>query len=195
MEIKIYYSQKINIAQNRNILKISVESPFRGDVTLSIIIITSNFDKYNGYCEFIELYENVKKDVDMMYYGQRFIQKNIYVGEGNTTVDIEVESENILDLNRKNAKVFVINNLNIIDFDAFYNPVSIYINLRDYETELEERNSNIKIFIIIIICIALVCILFIVYRNFQKKRGQNIYNEIKKMKLNDGNISESNKLF
>ena len=51
-----------------------------------------------------------------------------------------------------------------VDFDVFYNPVNIYINLRDYETELEERNNNFKIIIIIIFCVAIVCIIFIAYR-------------------------------
>jgi hypothetical protein len=144
------YSKKINTSQNKNILKISVESPFRGNITKVVIIITSDFGKYNGYCEVIDFYEYLKKNADTIYYGMRFIQKNIYIEEGNSTAEIEIESEKILDLNRKNAKVFVINIFKEVDFDVFYDPVSIYINLRDYETELEERNNNFKIIFIII---------------------------------------------
>jgi hypothetical protein len=189
------YSKKINTSQNKNILKISVESPFPGNITIVVIIITSDFSKYNGYCEVIDFYEYLKKNVDTIYYGMRFIQKNIYLEEGNSTAEIEIESEKILDLNRKNAKVFVINNFKEVDFDVFYDPVSIYINLRDYETELEERNNNFKIIFIIIFCVAIVCIVFIAYRSCQKKRAHKIDYEVKKIQLTDESINESNKLF
>lgn len=189
------YSKKINIEQNQNILKISVDSPFSGNILLKIIIITSDFEKYNGYCEFIDLYENLKNNIELMYYGQQFIQKELNVEVGSSIVNIEVESEQILDLNRKNAKIFVINNLKEIDFDIFYNPVSIYINLRDKYTELEERNKLVRNIIITIICIIIIYIMFIMYRKFQKRNSKDINYERGKMRLTDGIINESNKLF
>ena len=189
------YSNKINLSQENNILKISVESPFRGDITLSILLINSNFNFniYKGYCEVIDLYEDFKKDMDIMYDDWRIIQKNIYVGEGDNIVNIEIDSENILEFNKKKLKIFAIITLNEIDLDVFYDPVVTYISLRDHLSIMEGR-----IIIAIIIFIALVFIIFLIYRYFKKKRRQNInydLKDMKEMKLDDGNISDSNHLF
>ena len=188
------YSNKINIEQNKKILKISVDSPFYGDIIMNIIIMTSDYDKYNGYCDLIDLYEYLKNNEDIMYYGQRFIQKLMNIDEENNIINVEIESNQILDLNRKNAKVFVIISLKEINFDVFYYPVSFYINLRDYSTEIEEKNKISKNIFIFIICLIIVFLVFIVYRNCQNKNSDEI-NYQKKIQLNDGNINESNKLF
>ena len=161
---------------------------------MNIIIMTSDYDKYNGYCDLIDLYEYLKNNEDIMYYGQRFIQKLMNIDEENNIINVEIESNQILDLNRKNAKVFVIISLKEINFDVFYYPVSFYINLRDYSTEIEEKNKISKNIFIFIICLIIVFLVFIVYRNCQNKNSDEI-NYQKKIQLNDGNINESNKLF
>ena len=128
-----------------------------------------------------------------MYDDWRIIQKNIYVGEGDNIVNIEIDSENILEFNKKKLKIFAIITLNEIDLDVFYDPVVTYISLRDHVSIMEGR-----IIIAIIIFIALVIIIFLIYRYFKKKRRQNInyvLKDMKEMKLDDGNISDSNHLF
>ena len=190
-----HYSKKINIEQNKNILKISVESPFYNDIIMSVIIITSEFEKYNGYCEIIDLYENLKDSEDIIYYGQRFYQKEIHVNESNSKVNFEIESKQMLDLNRKSAKIFVINTLKEFNIDMFYNPVITYINLKDYISALEERNKRIKIIVIIIIFIVIACLLFVLCRKCQNKNSDQINYERKRIRLTDGIINESNKLY
>ena len=189
------YSNKINVEQNKKILNVSVESPFYGDIIMNIIIMTSDFDKYNGYCDLIDLYDHLKNNEDIMYYGQRFIQKLMNIDEGSTIINTEIESNQILDLNRKNAKIFVIISLKEINFDVFYYPVSLYINLRDYSSEIEEKNKISKNIFIFIICLVIFFLIFIVYRNCQNKNSDEINYQKKSMQLNDGNINESNKLF
>ena len=189
------YSKKIKAEQNKKILKISVDSPFYGDIIINIIIITSDFDKYNGYCELIDFFEKLKFDEDMMYYGQRFIQKSMFFEEGNNDINIEIESEQLLDLNRKNAKIYVITTSNETNFDAFYNPISLYLNLNDYSSDLKERQKMTNNIIIGIICLCVIVLIFFVIRNCKNKNSDEINFERKSLKLNDGVINESNKLF
>ena len=196
LNYKDNYSKQINTEQNKNILKISVESPFYGEITLNVIIITSDLENYSGYCELIDLYEKYKNNEDTLYYGEKLISKKIYIQEGYMMATIEIESNQILDLNLKKAKIFVINTLNEINFDIFYNPIDTYINLNDDSSELkeEEKTSN-NILIIIITALFLFCLIFIVFRNCQNKSSNFINFDRKNMKLNDGVINESNKLF
>ena len=189
------YSKKITVEQNKKILKISLESPFNGDIIVNIILITSDFDQYNGYCDLIDLYENLKFNEDIMYYGQRFIQKSMFIEEGNNKVNIEIESEQILDLNRKNAKIYVITTLKETDFDAFYNPISLYMNLNDYVSDYENRQKLTNNIIIGIILLIVIFLIFITFRNCKNKNSEQINYERKSLRLNDGVINESNKLF
>ena len=195
LKYKENYSRKINAEQNKKVLKLSMESPFIGNVTLTVIIITSDFEKYDGYCGLINLYEDLIKNKDIIYYGQRFFQREIHVNESYNLVTMEIESEEILDMNRKNAKVFVINTLKEINIDLFYNPISIYINLRDSYTETEEIQSFKKLFLIYIILIILVCLLYFVLKKCKAKNSNEINYERKRLSLTDGIIGESNKLF
>ena len=189
------YSKKIKAEQNKKILKISVDSPFYGDIIINIIIITSDFDIYNGYCELIDFFEKLKFDEDMIYYGQRFIQKSMFFEEGNNDINIEIESEQLLDLNRKNAKIYVITTSNETNFDAFYNPISLYLNLNDYSSDLKERQKMTNNIIIGIISLCVIILIFFVIRNCKNKNSDEINFERKSLKLNDGVINESNKLF
>ena len=189
------YSKKITVEQNKKILKISLDSPFNGDIIVNIILITSDFDQYNGYCDLIDLYENLKFNEDIMYYGQRFIQKSMFIEEGNNKVNIEIESEQILDLNRKNAKIYVITTLKETDFDAFYNPISLYMNLNDYVSDYENRQKLTNNIIIGIILLIFIFLIFITFRNCKNKNSEQINYERKSLRLNDGVINESNKLF
>ena len=189
------YSRKINAEQNKKILKLSMESPFIGNLTLTAIIITSDFEKYDGYCGLINLYEDLVKNKDIIYYGQRFFQKEIQVNENYNLVTMEIESEQILDMNRKNAKVFVINTLKEINIDMFYNPISITINLRDSYTETKEKQELYNILYVVIFFIIIVCLLNYVYRKCKVKNSNEINYERKRIRLTDGIINESNKLF
>ena len=130
-----------------------------------------------------------------MYYGQRFIQKSMFIEEGNNKVNIEIESEQILDLNRKNAKIYVITTLKETDFDAFYNPISLYMNLNDYVSDYENRQKLTNNIIIGIILLIVIFLIFITFRNCKNKNSEQINYERKSLRLNDGVINESNKLF
>ena len=131
----------------------------------------------------------------MIYYGQRFFQKSMFFEEGNNDINIEIESEQLLDLNRKNAKIYVITTSNETNFDAFYNPISIYLNLNDYSSDLKERQKMTNNIIIGIICLCVIVLIFFVIRNCKNKNSDEINFERKSLKLNDGVINESNKLF
>jgi len=194
LKYKESFSRKINAEQNKKLLKLSMESPFIGNLTFTVIIINSDFEKYEGYCGLINLYEELIKNKDIIYYGQRFFQKEIQVNESDNLVTMEIESEQILDMNRKNGMVFVINTLKEINIDIFYNPISIYINLRDSYTETKEK-QKLKNILFIFIFFVLIVFLYFVYKKCKVKNSNEINYERKRIRLTDGVINESNKLF
>ena len=189
------YSKKINVMQNKKFLKMSVESAFYGEITMNAIIITSDLEKYNGYCEIIDLYEKFKNNEGMSYYGEKFISKKMIIEQEHTIATMEIESNNISDFNKKKVKIFVINTLNEINVDIFYSPVEIYINLNDFSNELNEKEKTSNNILIIIVVMFVICLIFIMFRNFKTKDSNQINFERKNMRLNDGVINESNKLF
>ena len=89
----------------------------------------------------------------------------------------------------------MINTIKEFNFDFFYNPEIIDINLKDYITEKEERQNMIRKIIIIIVCIGIICMIFYLFRNCKNKNSDDINYERKTVRLNDGVINESNKLF
>ena len=188
------YSKKINLEQKEKILKISVDPPFNGDMIMNVIIIDTDFENYNGYCELINLYENLVNNNETIY-GITFIQKEINNENSNNLSDIEINSDELSDINRKKVKIFVINTIKEFNFDFFYNPEIIDINLKDYITEKEERQNMIRKIIIIIVCIGIICMIFYLFRNCKNKNSDDINYERKTVRLNDGVINESNKLF
>ena len=128
-------------------------------------------------------------------YGITFIQKEINNENSNNLSDIEINSDELSDINRKKVKIIVINTIKEFNFDFFYNPEIIDINLKDYITEKEERQNMIRKIIIIIVCIGIICMIFYLFRNCKNKNSDDINYERKTVRLNDGVINESNKLF
>jgi len=90
----------------------------------------------------------------------------------------------------------VINTLKMINFDMFYNPYNLQINLNDQFTGIEAEQNTAKKIVISIICLVSFLIIFILYRYYQrKKRINNInFEHSSKMKL-AYDVNESNKLF
>ena len=189
------YSKKINVEQNKNFIKIAVESAFYGEITMNVIIITSDLEQYNGYCEIIDLYEKFKNNEGMSYYGEKLISKTMVIEQEHTMATMEIESNNILDFNKKKVKIFVINTLNEINVDIFYNPIITQINLNGYSNELKEKEKTSNNILIIVVVMFAFCLIFIMFRNCQNKDSNQINFERKNMRLNDGVINESNKLF
>ena len=117
------------------------------------------------------------------------------IEQEHTIATMEIESNNISDFNKKKVKIFAINTLNEINVDIFYNPVEIYINLNDFSNELNEKEKTSNNILIIIVVMFVICLIFIMFRNFKAKDSNQINFERKNMRLNDGVITESNKLF
>ena len=121
--------------------------------------------------------------------------KELYANENAHILNIDLEAKDVLGLNRKDIKLYIINTLKMINFDMFYNPYNFQINLRDHFTEIEKEQNATKKIVIFIICLVSIFVIFILYRYYQRKRRINNINfEQSKMKLTY-DVNESNKLF
>ena len=129
------------------------------------------------------------------YYNDKLYIKELYANENAHILNIDIEAKDILGLNRKDVKLYVINTLKMINFDMFYNPYNLQINLKDHFTEIETEQNATKKIVIFIICLVSLFVIFILYRYYQRKRRINNINfEQSKMKLTY-DVNESNKLF
>ena len=82
----------------------------------------------------------------------------------------------------------------MINIDMFYKPYNFRSNFKDNFTEKEDELNATKILVAIICFIILFFFIFILYRNYQRKRRINDINfDQKKIQLNE-DVNESNKL-
>ena len=190
------FSKEIKVEQKNNRLEISFETPFKGNLIIYFLFITKDLDKYNGLCPVIDLFEALKKNKEnQSYYNDKLYIKELYANENAHILNIDIEAKDILGLNRKDVKLYVINTLKMINFDMFYNPYNLQINLKDHFTEIETEQNTTKKIVIFIICLVSLFVIFILYRYYQRKRRINNINfEQSKMKLTY-DVNESNKLF
>ena len=182
------YNKNIRIHQNNNFLNLLIESPFSGSAEINIIIISDEFEKYDDNCDLIDFYEKMKEKNDVYYYGQRLLQKEIYVNDSN--IAIEINSQNILDLNNKKVRIFIINKLISINIDAIYKSDIVDLHLKDESDSLKDRNNNLflKTFTYCLIIIFTCIIIYWMYRkkrksysstniNFQRFSNSQIYSQ------------------
>ena len=109
-------------------------------------------------------------------------------------LDIEIETKDIFEINKKDAKLYVINTLKMINIDMFYEPYNFRTEFKDSLTEKEKEEKTIRLLVTIICFIILLFFIFILYRNYQRKRRINDINfDQKKIQLNE-DVNESNKL-
>ena len=190
------FSKEIKVEQKNSILEISFETPFKGNLIIYFLFVTKDLDKYSGLCPVIDLFEELKKNKEnQSYYKDKLYKKELYANENAHILNIDIEAKDILGLNRKEVKLYVINTLKMINFDMFYNPYNLEINLNDQFTGIEAEQNTAKKIVISIICLVSFLVIFILYRNYQrKKRINNINFEHSKMKL-AYDVNESNKLF
>ena len=188
------FSKEIKVEQKNNRLEISFETPFKGNLIIYFLFITKDLDKYNGLCPVIDLFEALKKNKEnQSYYKDKLYIKELYANENAHILNIDIEAKDILGLNRKDVKLYVINTLKMINFDMFYNPYNLQINLKDHFTEIETEQNATKKIVIFIICLVSLFVIFILYRYYQRKRRINNINfEQSKMKLTY-DVNESNK--
>ena len=119
----------------------------------------------------------------------------MYVNENTHILEIDIESKDILGLNRKDVKLYVINTLKMVNIDMLYNPYDLHINVKDHFTEIENEQNTTKKIVITIVCLIVVFLIFIFYRYYQRKtKINNINFEQNKMGLSY-DVNESNKLF
>ena len=194
--LKENYSKDITTIQTNNSLKIFFETPFQGNLIVYFLFIVSNFDKYDGLCPVIDLFEDLKNNMEAQNnYSDKLYKTELYTNKDTNLLNIEIESNNILGINRKDARLYVINTLKMINMDIFYNPYNLHISFNDHFTEIENDQNSIKILVIICICLIIIFLIFILYRQYQRKtRINNIDYNANKMRL-AGDVNETNKLF
>ena len=190
------FNKEINVEQKDNNLEISLETPFQGNLIIYFLFITSNLGYYNDICRVIDLFESLKKNKENQnYYGNKLLKKELYANENTHILEIDIESKDILGLNRKDVKLYVINTLKMVNIDMFYNPYDLHINVKDHFSEIENEQNTTKKIVITIVCLIVVFLIFIFYRYYQRKtKINNINFEQNKMGLSY-DVNESNKLF
>ena len=154
------------------------------------------FDKYNDICNVIDLFDNLRDNQGSEnYYSYKLYKKELSINDITNKLDIDIESKEIIGINRKDAKLYVINRLKIINMDLFYNPYKLHINFNDRFTKIENEQNITQKIVIIIVCLVVIFIIFIFYRNNQRKKRLNEINfERKNISLSE-DVNESNKLF
>ena len=190
------FSKEIKVEQLTNKLKIQFETPYKGDLILYFLFIASDFDKYNDICNVIDLFDNLRDNQGSEnYYSYKLYKKELSINDITNKLDIDIESKEIIGINRKDAKLYVINRLKIINMDLFYNPYKLHINFNDRFTKIENEQNITQKIVIIIVCLVVIFIIFIFYRNNQRKKRLNEINfERKNISLSE-DVNESNKLF
>ena len=190
------FSKDIKLEQLTDKLKLQLKTPYHGDVILYFLFIVSDFEKYNNLCTIIDLFENLKKNTETQNnYGYALSKKELSINDTTNIIDTEIEAKELYGINRKDVKLYVINELKVINIDLFYNPYKLRININDHFTESENRKDIIKKIIITISCLIIVFLIFIFYRaNRRKRRLNEISFDRKGMKLTD-DINETSKLF
>jgi len=171
------------------------ETPFQGNLIIYFLFIISDLDKYNNICSVIDLFENLKNNLESQNtHENRLYKKEIYVDEVTHMLDIEIETKELFEINKKDAKLYVINTLKMINIDMFYEPYNFRTEFKDSLTEKEKEEKTIRLLVTIICFIILLFFIFILYRNYQRKRRINDINfDQKKIQLNE-DVNESNKL-
>ena len=189
------FSKEIKLEKNIDKITLHFETPFQGNLIIYCLFIISDLDKYNNLCPVIDLFENLKNNIESQNkYGNKLIKKELYADENTRTLDIEIETKELFGINRKDVKLYVINTLKMINIDMFYKPYNFRSNFKDNFTEKEDELNATKILVAIICFIILFFFIFILYRNYKRKRLINDINfDQKKIQLNE-DVNESNKL-
>jgi len=190
------FSREIKLEQKMNKITTHFETPFQGNLIIYFLFIISDLDKYNDICSVIDLFENLKNTnlESQNIHKNRLYKKEIYVDEVTHMLDIEIETKDIFEINKKDAKLYVINTLKMINIDMFYEPYNFRTEFKDSLTEKEKEEKTIRLLVTIICFIILFFFIFILYRNYQRKRRINDINfDQKKIQLNE-DVNESNKL-
>ena len=190
------FSKDIKADQLNDKIKLKFESPYYGDLNLYFLFIVSDFEQYNNICSIIDLFEKLKKNQDLQnYYSHKLIKKELNLDEDTNIINTEIEAKELLGINRKDAKLYVINELKMINIDVFYNPYKLHIDVNDHFTEIEKSQNIIKNIVIIISVLIIIFLIFIFYRANRRKRRLNEINYDKKgIKLTE-DINETSKLF
>ena len=190
------FSKDIKLEQLNDKIKFQFESPYYGDLNLYFLFIVSDFEQYNNICSIIDLFEKLKKNQDIQnYYSHKLIKKELNLEEDANLIKTEIEAKELSGINRKDAKLYVINELKMINIDVFYNPFKLHIDVNDHFTEIEKSQNFIKNIVIVISVLIIIFLIFIFYRAYIRKRRLNEINYDKKsIKLRE-DINESSRLF
>ena len=190
------FSKDIKVEQLTDKIKLQFESPYHGDLNIYFLFIISDFEKYNNLCSIIDLFENLKKTQDIeKFYSHKLLKKELNIDEDINSIDTEIEAKELYGINRKDVKLYVINELKFINIDLFYNPYKFHIDINDHFTDVENRQNIIKKIVITISALIVIFLIFIFYRaNTRKRRLNEINFEKKSIRLTD-DINETSKLF
>ena len=158
------------------------------------MFISSDLEKYNGVCRIIDFLDSLKKNIEnQKFYGNKLIKKEITVNETDNILNIDIDTKEIVGINRKDVKLYVINKIKIINIDLFYHPYNLHININDHFTTIEDEQNIIKKIVIFLSCLIFIFIIFIFYRSHRRKKRLNEIEYDKKNLTDD--VNETNKLF
>ena len=190
------FSKEIKVEQLNDKITVNLETPFHGDLILYFLFVSTDIEKYNGICQIIDLLDNLKKNIDnQKFYGNKLYKKEITVNENDNNLNIDIDAKEIVGLNRKDVKLYVINKIKIINIDLFYHPYNLHVNINDHFTIIEDEQNFTKNIVIFISVLIIIFIVFIVYRTQRRKRRLNeIEYDKKRINLGDEE-NETNKLF
>ena len=188
------FSKEIKVEQINNKITVNLETPFHGDLILYFLFISSDLEKYNGVCRIIDFLDSLKKNIEnQKFYGNKLIKKEITVNESDNILNIDIDTKEIVGINRKDVKLYVINKIKIINIDLFYHPYNLHININDHFTTIEDEQNIIKKIVIFLSCLIFIFIIFIFYRSHRRKKRLNEIEYDKKNLTDD--VNETNKLF